>query len=296
MEASEPRILYRDREEWKDITPLPLPQTAGDPFAVEYTELYEDLMGYFLAVLKVKEISLRALDITNEVIAKFPAHYTAWWYKFFILESIGYNAEKLLDELSAIIKKSPKSYQAWHYRQWIMEREKECIDEIAFFKEVFDIDAKNFHAWSYAIWYADNFNQHQAIYDLAVDQIRIDMRNNSAWNARKTMSDKLNKPPSEEFQAAYDSLMIITKNEAAVNYAYAMVEKDTSLTEKLVELGNVLVEKNPQNPFGLGIQLYLASKSNDSAKIQELCAKLTEADPIRHNYYSLVSQGKIKYA
>ncbi|EAY16569.1 prenyltransferase alpha subunit, putative [Trichomonas vaginalis G3] len=287
--------LYKDREDWKDIEPLPLPQQPGDPFQVEYTEDYVDLMGYFLAVLHKKEVSQRALEITNKVIQRFHSHYTAWWYKYYILEKIGYDFKTELQNLEKIIKDAPKSYQAWHYRQWLLERTNEKVDEVSFLKEVFLIDAKNFHAWSYAIWFADHFKLYKEIYDLANYQIEIDMRNNSAWNTRKAMVDFMNLDPKAEFEAAEQSLLKITKNEASMNYAFAIVEKDKSLEPKLQALGEKLYQKNPKNPRALQILLYVASGANDTEKIQKLCQELIIADPIRKPYYSLVLEGKIKY-
>lgn len=287
--------MYKDREEWKDVTPLPLPQKQGDPFQVDYTDEYVDLMGYFLAVLHEKEVSQRALEITNEVIDKFPAHYTAWWYKYYILEKIGYDFHKELETLAEAIKKAPKSYQAWHYRQWLLERTNEIVDEVSFLKIVFTIDQKNFHAWSYAIWFADHFKQYQQIYDLAIYQLDIDLRNNSAWNTRKAMGDFMNSDPRKEFESAAQSMDKITKNEAAMNFIFAMVEKDKSLLSDLKELGNKLYERNPQNPRALQILLYIASEENNSERIKTLCEELIIVDPIRKPYYTLLIEGKIKY-
>ena len=296
--SEENQNLYANKKEWEDVVPIPLPQQRGDAFQVSYTDEYIDLMGYFLAVLDKKEVSQRALDITNQVIGKYPAHYTAWWYKYYILENTGFDFNKELEDLSAIIKKAPKSYQAWHYRQWLFEHAKEDVsnaNEVAFLNEVFQIDAKNFHAWSYAIWYAEKYQKFKEIYDLSVYQIEVDMRNNSAWNARRAMVDFMKSDLETEFKAGADSLNVITKNEAAVNFVFGLVEDDRKLIPKLKELGETLYTRNPKNPQALHILLWIASDENDTEKIKNLCSELIAVDPIRKPYYTLLSEGKIKY-
>ena len=290
--------LYANKKEWQDITPLPLPQQKGDAFQVRYTDEYVDLMGYFFAVLDKKEVSKRALDITNDVISQHPAHYTAWWYKSFILENLGFDFNKELAESTEILKKAPKSYQAWNYRQWLFEHPKEdvsMINEIPFLQQIFEIDSKNFHAWSYAVWYAEKYKKFKEIYNLSLYQIEIDMRNNSAWNTRKSMADFLKADLNTEFKAAADSLQIITKNEAAVNFAFGIVEEDRTLIPQLKELGEKLYEKNPKNPQALHILLWIASDNEDTENIKKICNELIQCDPIRKPYYTLLSEGRIKY-
>ena len=108
--------LYHDNPIWADVVPVTLPQQRGDPFFVDYTPEYIDLMGYFLAVLEKNEVSERALEIADRVLRKFPSHYSAWWYKYFILENIGFDFEKELGILSQFAKEAPKSFQIWHLR------------------------------------------------------------------------------------------------------------------------------------------------------------------------------------
>ena len=287
--------FYKNNPEWSDIKPLSLPQQPGDPFLVDYTESYVDMMGYFFAVLEKKEISKRALEITEKVIKILPAHYTAWWYKYYILENLGFDFNFELEYLNNLIKVAPKSYQAWHYRQWILKKAIEIPNEFLFLMEIFNIDSKNFHAWSYSIWYANEFNKHEEIYELSLKQIEIDLRNNSAWNTRFTIGIILNKNPKLEILDAMNSLMIIGKNEAPINFIFGYIEKYSNLEEDLIEFSQKFLNKNINNQFAYRILLFIETGKNNNNKIIELCDKLIELDNIREPYYNLIKEGKIKY-
>ena len=292
--SSKNYILYKDRPEWEDVHPLPLLQQPGDPFPVAYTTEYEDMLGYFFAVLERKEVSARAMEITERVIKTIPSHYTAWWFKFYLLERMEYDFDRELEFLNKCIVDCPKSYQSWHYRMWLVERAENKPDEVAFVRKVFCYDAKNFHAWTYILWFGQKYGA-QPVYQLSLDLIEEDPRNNSAWNGRKTTGDLLGVDPKTEFKAAADSIRQITKNEASINFALAMYEKDPSLLPELRDLAREMVERNSENPHALRMQLFVATIDNDRDQITELCKKLCEADPLRENYYNLVANGTLSY-
>ena len=71
------------REEWKDVTPLPEFE-GGAPIAqIDYSpectlHAVEEVMGYFRAIVHANEVSRRAFDLTTEVIQMNPGFYTAW--------------------------------------------------------------------------------------------------------------------------------------------------------------------------------------------------------------------------
>ena len=67
------------REEWGDVTPLPV--DAGKVIAIKYTEQHRECLGYFRAILQSREKSRRALDLTQAMIALNSADYTAWTYR-----------------------------------------------------------------------------------------------------------------------------------------------------------------------------------------------------------------------
>ena len=278
-----------------DLQPVPLPQKTGDPFFIDYTDEYVKLFGYFLALLQKDEKSDRGLKIANFIIKNFPTHYTAWSYKFEILEQTPYDYDSEVKFIEEIILDNPKSYQAWHYRQWLVDRCEICPDEIAFLVRVFLIDAKNFHAWNFALWYGKRWDKDNDIFLLTTLQIRNDPRNNSAWNARRTIGDRMNVDLDKEFNDAEKTLMNITKNEAACNFVMSLADKNPSLKPKIYKLGNKMLEKNSNNPQAYRLLLYVANQDNNTEEIHRLCDELMKIDPIRVPYYTLLKQGKIKF-
>lgn len=55
------------RPEWEDMQPVAQPDSACPVVAIKYTTQAEETLGYFRAVRAAKELSSRALDLTQEV-------------------------------------------------------------------------------------------------------------------------------------------------------------------------------------------------------------------------------------
>jgi protein farnesyltransferase/geranylgeranyltransferase type-1 subunit alpha len=275
---------------WDDVEPVPPPHQRGDAFYISPPSWYTRLFGLFGALVAKDEISARAVDLCNLIIRDFTSHYTAWWYKFHVLERLGYDLEAELDRIAQVLRANNKSYQAWHYRQWLVDRSPH--DETAFLTETFERDAKNFHGWSFAIWYAARWDRGADIFALAVAQIASDCRNNSAWNARKTVGEMIGVDPLAEFEAAVDSLRVVGKNEAACNFLLAIVWKAPQLTGRVRELAEELLAKKPDNRHAMGLLLAVAEEKGE---VERYCDELMKIDPVRIPYYTLVRQGVLKF-
>lgn len=282
-------------QKYKDLEPWPMPEQIPGFFEVEYSDHYKQMMGYLMTMFDKREVSQRALDLCNEALNTLPAQYIVWYYKFFILEKLGYDPKEINDSLCSLIRRAPKIYQSWFYLQWLYERHGEKFDPFPLINDVLSDDPKNFHSWSFLVWYANTFNQHQKVYDLATKYINEDERNNSAWNIRKTMGDILGVSPETELDDAINSLRKISKNEASRNFAYAMCDKNPNLISKLTNLAEELKEKDDSNPNAYHMLLYAANYAGDQATISSICDKLIQIDPIRKNYYELLKSGNIKY-
>lgn len=60
---------------------MPIPQDDGGPnplAAIAYSEEYSEAMSYLRAVMAKEEKSDRVLELTEDIVAQNPAHYTVW--------------------------------------------------------------------------------------------------------------------------------------------------------------------------------------------------------------------------
>lgn len=280
-------------DDYADLTPLPLPKQVPGFFEMHYTDDYKELMGYFFALYVKREYSERALRMCDRVLSRFQLNYTAWSYKMLILEHIGYDYKKVQADVEYIINQDSKIFQAWQFYRWLSERHE--FDAFPLMRDVLKYEPKNFHAWSYIVWYARKYNKADELYNLCLEQIDLDARNNSAWSSRMVAMDMKNLDPESEFDSAAESLRKIPRNEAARNYLYGLCDKNPQLIPKLDQLGEELCEKNPDNFNAYRLLLYKASVDHNTEKIGELCDQLIRVDPIRTNYYNLLKAGKIQY-
>lgn len=203
MSATDPSN-YSNDPEWSDITPLP--QDDGGPNAlatIAYTPEYSEASSYLRAIMAVPEYSPRALDLTAHLIELNPAHYTVWLYRMKTLEELDVPIEDELEWLNDVSLRYIKNYQIWHHRQVLVTRlaaqlasgevdggagklQEVMHAELAFLAEMFEKDQKNYHVWSYRQWLVRKFDLWEGYGELEEMErfIRLDVRNNSAWNHR----------------------------------------------------------------------------------------------------------------
>lgn len=71
-------IAYGSDPLWEDVVPVPQDDGPDPVCPIAYTADFVETMNYFRAILASDERSARALRLTNDVISKNPANYTAW--------------------------------------------------------------------------------------------------------------------------------------------------------------------------------------------------------------------------
>lgn len=102
-------IPFSEREEWKDVEPIPEFDPAPPIAPIDYSPICKfylvvEIMSYFRAIIKAEEISIRAFNLTQEVIDISPGFYTAWHYRLKLLNdpSLGIPLEPEVEYLNEI--------------------------------------------------------------------------------------------------------------------------------------------------------------------------------------------------
>ena len=86
---------------WSDVEPLPQYEGGAAPIAaIHYSSqckfhnflgkylIVEETMGYFRALFHKREISMRAYELTKEVIMMNAGNYSAWHYRRLLLDEL----------------------------------------------------------------------------------------------------------------------------------------------------------------------------------------------------------------
>eukprot|EP01119_Soliformovum_irregulare_P001480 TRINITY_DN11183_c0_g1_i1.p1 TRINITY_DN11183_c0_g1~~TRINITY_DN11183_c0_g1_i1.p1 ORF type:complete len:316 (+),score=92.87 TRINITY_DN11183_c0_g1_i1:11-958(+) len=177
-------VPFNQREEWKDVVPIPQDDGPHPVCVIAYTDQFSDTLNYFRAILKKDERSPRALEISKEVIALNPANYTAWYFRRNVLEALKSDLTEELAYVSKVGNSNPKNYQIWFHRRWVVEHLKDYSHELSYCAKQVEGDSKNYHAWAHRQWAIQMNGQWEGELDYISQLLTEDVRNNSAWNQR----------------------------------------------------------------------------------------------------------------
>jgi len=305
--------LYRDREEWRDVTGIPQKDVENPVVPIDYSERFSDAMDYFRGVVAIRDMSERALRLTADVISNNAANYSVWHYRRLILTQLDADLRREIDFIDSMASGNAKNYQLWYHRRWVAEKMGEscCRAELAFTETVLSDDAKNYHAWSHRQWVLRTYGGWEEELSFCERLLEDDVLNNSAWNERYFVlkNSPLLKGVSGECESevAFCTLQLkrVPTNESAWRYLRGLFIDDlTSMASNaaVLSLLRSMLRLHRDNVHALSLFLELVTyglelESGDCAMLclpqcsalkasQQLCDRLSELDPIRANYWA----------
>ncbi|CAG8441131.1 1582_t:CDS:2 [Ambispora gerdemannii] len=288
---------FIDQPIWDDVEPIP--QDDGpDPLApIAYSHDYSRAMDLFRAITRKKELSERALKLTETIIELNPAHYTVWNYRQQILTAIDYDLNEELNFVDSCAEQNPKNYQVWHHRQIVVDKLNDSSRELPFINGILDDDSKNYHAWSYRQWIIKRFNLWKGELTFVSSLLEKDVRNNSAWNQRYFYI--FNNPEevtegiiNSEIEYAIEKIRLTPHNISPWNYIKGVIEKSGKSIEILENICKELQNADIRSPHLLGslVDIYenraRAGSNKDKQEAIKICTLLAdEHDIIRKKYW-----------
>jgi len=297
-------VLYENRDDWKDITPMF--QNDGNKSVVNilYSERFFDVYNMLRAILNRDELSTRALALTQDALKLNAANYTVWYYRRRI---INYLQSDLSDELSyveQVIKNNAKNYQVWHHRRVIIEWLGNASLELSFTAKILEQDAKNYHAWQHRQWVIKKFDLWDGELHYTDKLLSKDLRNNSAWNQRYFIVQhfQFNKDMIDaEVHFVINRISLVKNNESAWNYLNALLQKAFENTKsKVFDFSKGLFEAGHRSPYLLAFlfELYVEKRLQGQADMEEMSANANslclllqnQVDSIRKKYWIYIAQ------
>ncbi|XP_047003628.1 protein farnesyltransferase/geranylgeranyltransferase type-1 subunit alpha [Schistocerca americana] len=300
-------VFYKDRVNWKDVTPVPQDDGPHPVVAISYTEKFVDVYNYFRAILKSGEKSERALHLTKDALDLNPANYTVWQYRRELLKHLGKDLTEELEYVKAMIEENTKNYQVWHHRRVISEWLNNGSSELELTEAALSLDAKNYHAWQHRQWAIRHFKLYDGELNFVDRLLDDDVRNNSAWNQRYfVLKHTTGFTPDiirQEVEYTKEKIRIASNNESAWNYLDGILlhaEQNMAQQLSLQEFCEELYGAGSRSPYLLAFMVNLLEDQIEQQpekrpellqKALALCDALAkEHDVIRVAYWKYIAR------
>lgn len=303
-------VMYKDRPDWKDVTPIEQDDGPFPVVQIAYSEKFRDVYNYFRAVLKSEEKSARVLQLTEDALEMNPANYTVWHYRRIVLKEIEADIREELQYCREMIEEHPKNYQVWQHRQALIQWLNDPGTELRFTEVILAGDQKNYHAWQHRQWVLQTFNLYEGELEFIDRLLLDDIRNNSAWNQRFFVISRTGgwtgATVEREVKYTLEKIQIVKRNESAWNYLRGILDhcenSTTGTSQKALVKSKCkeLLEEGCDSPYLLGFYVEILQHELEDDKIgnkeeivslaTSICDRLSkDVDTVRSRYWEFIS-------